>query len=400
MHLSSTGTGRYQINTTYIGGIQSTSGTPATNAYVTLTDTNDLVYGLANGTSTYVLTSNGASLAPTWQVAPSALVSSVSGTTNQITVSPTTGATVVSLVSSPSITGTWTTSAGNLALPTTTSTAGQIKINGSTMLHTYGNNFFLDGAGNYTLTVGTAVNNLGAGGSCMQSLTIGNANTAYGVNSASVLTTGDHNCFYGSSSGSISFASGSYNSFYGASSGSSSITRGSYNSFFGATTGSLYSSNESSNILIGYGVGGTIGESNRLRIGKATGTGTGEINATYIAGITGITVTGTAVLVSTANQLGIAVSSAKYKKDIIDMPDMSSVIDKLRPVTFHYKDEKQSAQLNYGLIAEEVEKVLPEMVAYDKDGQISTLYYQFLAPILLKEVQNLRKELEELKNRQ
>jgi hypothetical protein len=75
------------------------------------------------------------------------------------------------------------------------------------------------------------------------------------------------------------------------------------------------------------------------------------------------------------------------------------VIDKLRPVTFHYKDEKQSAQLNYGLIAEEVQDVWPEMVAYDKDGEISTLYYQFLAPVLLKEIQRQNKVINDLTNR-
>lgn len=81
------------------------------------------------------------------------------------------------------------------------------------------------------------------------------------------------------------------------------------------------------------------------------------------------------------------------------MSDKSEIISKLRPVEFRYKDEKQSAQLNYGLIAEEVEKVWPEMVAYDKDGNISTLYYQFLAPILLKEIQALRKEIDKLKEK-
>jgi hypothetical protein len=303
---------------------------------------------------------------------------------------------------------------GNLTLPTTTSTAGQIKINGSPWAHAYGtNNVFVGGAGNLTLSgtdnclFGTnAGANISTSGLCVaigsNALTTGSTSLGGDVAvgcEALYLATGAGLTAVGYQAGK-SLTSGSNNTFLGYNCAYNSVTIGSSNVFLGDSVGNNYTSSESSNILIGSNTSGIVGESNVLRIGKGTGTAGGQINAAYISGITGITVTGTAVLVSTSNQLGIAVSSAKYKKDITDMPDMTEVIEKLRPVTFHYKDEKQSAQLNYGLIAEEVEEILPEMVAYDKDGQISTLYYQFLAPILLKEVQNLRKELEELKKRQ
>jgi hypothetical protein len=240
------------------------------------------------------------------------------------------------------------------------------------------------GAGNFTFNTGKNYENVGIGVGALSSLvgTAGNQgirNTICGFGSAQNLTQGYSNCFYGYQSG-------------------VNLTTGIHNCLFGINAGDAYTTSESENIIIG-GSAGIIGESNVLRIGDGTGTGSGQLNAAYICGIRGITVTGTAVLISASNQLGIAVSSRKYKKDIVDMSDKSEIISKLRPVEFRYKDEKQSSQLNYGLIAEEVEKVWPEMVAYDKDGNISTLYYQFLAPILLKEVQRQNKVIDNLMSR-
>jgi hypothetical protein len=68
----------------------------------------------------------------------------------------------------------------------------------------------------------------------------------------------------------------------------------------------------------------------------------------------------------------------------------------LRPVNFFYKPEYDdgSHMLQYGLIAEEVAKVYPEMVAYDNDGQILTVKYQLLAPMLLNEVQKQNSQIQ------
>jgi hypothetical protein len=259
-----------------------------------------------------------------------------------------------------------------------------------------------DAAQNYT---SSATNNTIVGAAAAgQTASSGTSNTIIG-NSAFAYGTGSYNTMGGNQSY-YAISSGNYNTGWGYhNQAMSNGASGSYNSSYGISyasstvdgAGSAWQFTESNNVCIQST--GVLGESNTLHIGQATGTGIAELNAAYICGIYGITVTGTPILISATDQLGVAVSSAKYKKDITDMPDMSQVIDKLRPVTFHYKDEKQSAQLNYGLIAEEVEQVWPEMVAYDKDGNISTLYYQFLAPILLKEIQALRKEIEELKRR-
>jgi polyhydroxyalkanoate synthesis regulator phasin len=83
------------------------------------------------------------------------------------------------------------------------------------------------------------------------------------------------------------------------------------------------------------------------------------------------------------------VLSRRYKEDIQDMGDTSSGLLRLRPVTFRYKkpftDGSQPVQ--YGLIAEEVAEVYPDLVAHSADGQIETVKYQVLGPMLLNELQ-------------
>ncbi len=112
-------------------------------------------------------------------------------------------------------------------------------------------------------------------------------------------------------------------------------------------------------------------ESNTIRIGTQ-GTGDGQQNAAYIAGIYGSTSSGgIAVYVNSNGQLGTSTSSLRFKEQVRDMGDSTNALMKLRPVTFLYKPEYATGErtLQYGLIAEEVAKVYPELVAYDKDGQ-------------------------------
>ncbi len=88
-------------------------------------------------------------------------------------------------------------------------------------------------------------------------------------------------------------------------------------------------------------------------------------------------------------------SSRRFKEQITDMGDSSNKLFQLRPVTFLYKPEYDdgSHALQYGLIAEEVAKLYPEMVGFDKDGQPNSVKYQALAPMLLNEVQKQNAEL-------
>ena len=66
-----------------------------------------------------------------------------------------------------------------------------------------------------------------------------------------------------------------------------------------------------------------------------------------------------------------------------------------RPVTFRYLAHGDNAPLQYGLIAEEVDEVYPELVARNKDGEVETVMYQFLAPMLLNEVQQQHRQIDE-----
>src|SRR5207253_8248932 len=111
-------------------------------------------------------------------------------------------------------------------------------------------------------------------------------------------------------------------------------------------------------------------------------------------GIRGVTVgsSGVNVVINSNGQLGTLVSSARYKRDIQDMGDSSQGVYQLRPVTFRYKQDKQGPR-QYGLIAEEVAKVYPELVTKGADGKIESVQYHELIPILLNEVQHQQQKL-------
>ena len=147
--------------------------------------------------------------------------------------------------------------------------------------------------------------------------------------------------------------------------------------------------------------------SNVVLINSAGQLGTGITAAPPAAGVTKIsgvfgvtTVIGSAipVLIDTDGQLGTVSSSIKFKEDVHDMNESSNKIMNLRPVTFKYKRPNVDGlkPLQYGLIAEEVEEVFPELVVRDKDGEIQTVQYQILPSLLLNEVQKLRATVDQL----
>jgi hypothetical protein len=133
---------------------------------------------------------------------------------------------------------------------------------------------------------------------------------------------------------------------------------------------------------IDIGNGGVAGESGVIRIG-ATGTQT----ATFIAGIRGVPITGgTAIGVNASGQIGIRASSVRFKEAIHPMDNASEAILRLKPVTFHYKkelDPKGAAQ--FGLVAEEVAKVNPDLVVADEQGKPFTVRYEEVNAMLLNE---------------
>jgi hypothetical protein len=260
-----------------------------------------------------------------------------------------------------------------------------------------GNSFFGFRAG--FSNVGTAFGGLG---NTFLGFQAGFNNTpTYGINFAG------QNTFVGSSAG-ISNGGGFANTFLGFGAGYYNIS-GSQNIFIGASAGCC-GPQGNNNIVIG-GPAETTGnghgaynidigspstgdggyEWNTIRIGTVDSTGIEGQNAAFIAGIYGHGTSGGGipVYVSSDGKLGTSASSRRFKEQIADMGDSSSGLFQLRPVTFFYKPQYDdgSHALQYGLIAEEVAKVYPEMVVYDKDGQPYTVKYQLLAPMLLNELQ-------------
>src|SRR5205085_1830883 len=102
----------------------------------------------------------------------------------------------------------------------------------------------------------------------------------------------------------------------------------------------------------------------------------GTQTKTFVAGINGAAVTGAAVKVNAAGQLGTAPSSARFKDAIKPMDKVSESILGLKPVTFHYKKELDpDGTPQFGLVAEEVEKVNPDLVSRDDEGKVYTVRY-------------------------
>ncbi len=156
--------------------------------------------------------------------------------------------------------------------------------------------------------------------------------------------------------------------------------------------GALVFNGVDNNIYIG--ATGVAGESNTIRIGNPN-----TQTAIYVAGAFGRQVdpsTGTAAFVDEKGTLATVLSSRRFKHEIADMGAESDLLMKLRPVAFYYKpelDEKQMRQ--YGLVAEEVAQVAPQLVVYDKDGAPQTVRYHFVNAMLLNAVQKQQRLLEE-----
>jgi hypothetical protein len=211
------------------------------------------------------------------------------------------------------------------------------------------------GSGNVALGAGALANstvssNTAVGLNALSSATTGSANTSIGVNAGNAITTGTNNVMVGTVVG-------------------SALTTGSNNIYIDGN--SLAGANES----------------NTIRIGNTH-------TRCFIKGISGVVTAlpAVTVLVDANGQLGTVSSSARFKSNIADMADSSSFIYDLRPVTFTYNaDADQHAQV--GLIAEEVEKVAPEMVIYDEEGLPFTVRYEMLSPLLLNEVQKLERKV-------
>ena len=258
----------------------------------------------------------------------------------------------------------------------------------------------IDGDDNTAVGISALESNTGGGfntaigASALTSNTGGNSNTAAGLNALFFNKTGSNNSAYGvnallNNTASNNSASGffalqnnggghdntahGFQALKGNMSGNNNVAVGS-NAGANLTTGS-------NNIVIGANVPGVAGESGKIRIGKQ-----GTQNGTFIAGISGVAVTGTQVVVNANGKLGVTASSARFKDDIKPMDKSSEAILGLKPITFHYKKEIDPEGIpQFGLIAEQVEKVNRDLVARDNEGKIHTVRYEAVNAMLLNE---------------
>lgn len=248
---------------------------------------------------------------------------------------------------------------------------------------------FTASASSVVLSVTDPSHNVFIGQSSGNATVSGANNSAQGYLTMPSATTADSNCCLGSTSlGSL--LSGSNNVAMGVIA-LSNLTTGDNCIGIGRAAGQSYTSSESNNICIGSSTTGTTGESNTTRIGN------GSTAACFVTGISGVTVTGTAVLCATNGQLGTVVSSKRYKENIKPMGKDISVMH-LRPKEFNYKfDEKRTTK--YGLVAEEVHEDFPELCFYNENDKPESVLYHELPVFLLHEIKKLNDRIEKLENK-
>lgn len=223
-------------------------------------------------------------------------------------------------------------------------------------------------------TVASSGSNIGIGTSCLGSLAQGNQNIAVGNLALSGLTGGNgQNCCLGDSV-------------------AVNLKTGARNVMLGRTSGSTYTSNESDNIL--FSNTGVIGDTGTIRIGNAIH------NTCAISGISGKTSTsGVAVLVNSSGILGTTTSSQRWKENIQPLDaSVAAKLEQMRVVSFNYKDDK-TKKIQYGMIAEEVLPIMPEICVFDNDDPnqpVNTIQYHILVPLLVKELQVQKARIDQL----
>ena len=287
------------------------------------------------------------------------------------------------------------TAEGDGALASLTTDGGTVGVNNTAIgnfalsKNTTGNNNTATGVGALSgdnVLFNTGSDNTATGVTALNKNTTGTDNTAMGENALASNSTGSNNTATGlgallsNLTGGANTATG-VNALANNTSGSSNIAVG--------TSAGVNLITGSDNIDIGNA--GVADESNTIRIGVQ-----GTQTATYIAGVSGGAVTGMAVKVNAAGQVGTAPSSARFKEEIKPMDKASETILALKPVSFRYKKEIDPERTpQFGLVAEDVEKVDPALVARDAAGKPYTVRYDAVDAMLLNEFLKAHRQIEE-----
>jgi len=225
--------------------------------------------------------------------------------------------------------------------------------------------------------------NTAIGSSALLSNIDGDRNTAVGEGALSQSTTGSQNNAFGVGALAIN-QTGSFNNAFGASALNSG-TNLFANTAIGDHAGSALTTG-SFNIYIGVNVNGVAGDNETIRIGDNLSDTQGG-SACYIGGIynqLGDPGTLTAVSIDANGKLATGASSRRVKRDIKPIAEASETIMRLKPVAFHYKGDAKNTPC-FGLIAEEVAVVNPDLVVRNKNGEVWAVRYDAVNAMLLNE---------------
>jgi len=248
------------------------------------------------------------------------------------------------------------------------------------------------GVGAATLLNNTASENTATGAGALLSNTTGLENTANGAFALFSNTTAFSNTATGAGA-LLNNITGEGNTADGVDALVSNIT-GYTNTAIGDQALSTNTTG-SNNTALGFGAGGNVTTAdNVICIGT---TGANQSNSCFIGRIFGATSSGgTAVFINSDGKLGTTTSSRRFKEEIEPMERASEVLFALKPVTFRYKKEIDPAGTSqFGLVAEEVEKVNPDLVVRDKEGKTYSVRYDQVNAMLLNEFLKEHRKVEQ-----
>jgi hypothetical protein len=285
------------------------------------------------------------------------------------------------------------TAVGNGALFSNTTGVSNTAI-GAAVLHDNTIGFDNTATGLLALTSNTeGFQNTATGGAALQLNITGNNNTADGAGALNANTNGSNNTATGldalvSSNGDNNTADG-FQALSANTSGSSNTAIGD-GALSSDTTGG-------GNTAVGRLAGTNVTSANNVICIGSGVAGTNVSGTTYMAGIFGVTtqLAATPVVIDSNGQLGTASSSRRFKREVKPMDQTSEAILSLKPVTFQYKADKTGTP-QFGLIAEEVAEVNPNLVVRGKDGEIYTVRYDAVNAMLLNEFLKEHRKVEKL----
>ncbi len=311
-------------------------------------------------------------------------------------------------------TGQWNTALGAFTLRSDTDGSFNTAVGTAALFFNVGNQntgngFENTAVGAAALLLNTGSSNTGVGADALLNNTIGTGNTANGVSALQSNTEGPDNTATGRQA-LINNTTGGSNTAIGVFALNNNID-GSVNTAIGVQALQNHVHGGFNTAIGRYALGGSATGNFNIGLGSNAGTGVTSAsnvicigtegnnvdNACYIGEIFGSTVSASAVFVNSNGRLGTMTSSKRFKQDIKPMDKVSEALYLLKPVSFRYKKEFDPAGASQlGLVAEDVEKVNPDLIIRDKEGKPYTVRYEQINTMLLNEFLKEHRKVEKL----